>query len=111
MLSNRPFVFASGSKGRPNAILEAMAAGLPIIAKDIPGVRELRGPAGGILFPVGDVTALVKGPGRLRTELKFAQSLGREARARIDQVGLSWPASAARYSSIYRQVLAEAEKA
>jgi glycosyltransferase involved in cell wall biosynthesis len=105
------FVFASESEGRPNAILEAMASGLPILATDIPGVRELLGPRGGILFPVGDVTALVKAIGLLLNDPDLAQSLGHEARARIDQLGLSWPASAARYASIYRQVLAEAEKA
>jgi glycosyltransferase involved in cell wall biosynthesis len=35
------YVTASGAEGMSNAILEAMASGLPILANDIPGHREL----------------------------------------------------------------------
>lgn len=37
-------VHSSVSEGLPNGILEAMAAGLPVVATDIPGVREAVGP-------------------------------------------------------------------
>jgi glycosyltransferase involved in cell wall biosynthesis len=44
------------SEGCPNAVLEYMGAGLPIIGTDIPGIREIIHPENHkFLFPVGDV--------------------------------------------------------
>jgi len=37
------FAFASHNEGMPNSLLEAMAAGLPAVAFDIPAVQELDG--------------------------------------------------------------------
>jgi glycosyltransferase involved in cell wall biosynthesis len=49
------FVYGSKSEGIPNAVLEAMAAGLPVVGSDIPGIREAVGPEGAdLLVSVGD---------------------------------------------------------
>ncbi|MDO4558361.1 MAG: glycosyltransferase, partial [Planctomycetia bacterium] len=49
----------SAFEGMPNAILEAMAAGLPVVASDIPGNRDLvvHGETG-FLVPTGDAAPL-----------------------------------------------------
>jgi glycosyltransferase involved in cell wall biosynthesis len=42
------FVFPSLSEGLPGAVVEALATGLPVIASDIPGVREIAERCGGV---------------------------------------------------------------
>jgi glycosyltransferase involved in cell wall biosynthesis len=45
----------------PLAVLQARAAGLPVIATDVPGIAEIvRTPAQGRLVPVGDAEALAR---------------------------------------------------
>ena len=54
-------VFSSRSEGCPNAVLESMAAGLPIAGSDIKGIRDVVGPGGTqFLAPVGDVDSLAE---------------------------------------------------
>lgn len=56
------FLSASESEGLPNAVLEAMACGLPAFLSDITQHREIlrQCPDGGLLFPLGDVAALAE---------------------------------------------------
>lgn len=51
------FCFPSLWEGMPSALIEAMAAGLPVISSDIPAAREILGDCG-VLVPVNDVAAL-----------------------------------------------------
>jgi len=52
-------VFSSRSEGMPNGVLECMAAGLPVAATDIPGIREAVGSEGyPYLAPPGDAETL-----------------------------------------------------
>ncbi|GAB4265004.1 MAG: glycosyltransferase [Deferrisoma sp.] len=76
------FVLASLKEGLPNALLEAMAAGLPCIASDLPGTREVGGDAV-LLVPPGDAPALARAMRRLSTDAEFRGTLAREAAARV----------------------------
>ena len=52
-------VFSSRFEGVPNGVLECMAAGLPVVATDIPGIREALGDAGReYLCPPGSAECL-----------------------------------------------------
>jgi glycosyltransferase involved in cell wall biosynthesis len=66
------FCFPSVWEGMPSVLAEALTAGLPIAASDIPPNREVLGDAG-MLFPAGDeaalrgmLAALMGDPGRLQ---------------------------------------------
>jgi len=53
------FLFASNWEGLPMAVVEAMAAGLPIVATDIAALKELvQDGKNGFLCPIGDVEAM-----------------------------------------------------
>lgn len=53
------FVSSSLWEGLPTVILESMAAGVPVVATDVSGTRELvRDQVTGLLVPPGNVTAL-----------------------------------------------------
>ena len=69
----RAVVSTSLSEGMPNVALQALQAGVPFVAFDIPGHREAAqfAPHGVHLVPPGDVTALVR-------TLRDTESLGRD---------------------------------
>ncbi len=55
------FVLPSSFEGTPNALMEAMVAGVPVIATEVDGTTEVvRHGRNGYLFPAGDVAALTK---------------------------------------------------
>jgi glycosyltransferase involved in cell wall biosynthesis len=74
------FVLPSLHEGMSNAVMEAMAAGLPIVATEVGGTGELL-KGRGILVPPADPDALAEGLRRVLTEPQFAQRLVEEARA------------------------------
>lgn len=80
--SMQVFLFtASGSEQGQRAILEAMASGVPVVALDLPGVRDLvtEGEQG---FVAQDMDGLVSGLRRLMEDPELRVRLGRRARMR-----------------------------
>lgn len=75
-------VTASGKKeGLPVALMEGMAAGLPVIATDISGIPELvRHEDTGLLVPERDVAALETAVSRLHDDPDLAARLGEAGR-------------------------------
>jgi glycosyltransferase involved in cell wall biosynthesis len=53
-------VLSSDNEGTPVSLIEASAAGLPSVATDVGGVRDVVSSGTGILVPRGDVPALAK---------------------------------------------------
>jgi glycosyltransferase involved in cell wall biosynthesis len=75
------FVLPSLWEGLPYAVLEAMSAGLATVVSDGPGNPDAVGDAG-LVFPAGDVEALVSSLARLAGEPEMGRSLGEAAAAR-----------------------------
>ena len=74
------FVFPSRTEGLPNALLEAMAAAMPIVTTDVPGCRDLiEAERTGLLVPVDDAAALAAGLERILGNMEFGIRLGRAA--------------------------------
>ena len=79
------FVTPSAHADAPTAVLEAMAAGLPIVAVDSPGVRPLIADGEhGLLVPPEDAAALSGAIHRMLDEPELASRLGTAARSRAD---------------------------
>ena len=73
-------VLTSEQEGMPLVLLEAMAAGLPIVATDVPGVRATLGDAGLIVPP--EPAAIAAAIDRLAARPELRSELARKARER-----------------------------
>jgi glycosyltransferase involved in cell wall biosynthesis len=82
---------ASGDQdGLPVALLEAMAAGRPVLASDLPGLRDaIVDGESGLLFPPGDSDVLARMLRDVLTDPERAAALGRGAWERAEQYSVS----------------------
>ena len=80
------FVLASRWEGLPNVLLEAMAAGKPVVATEVGGIPELvvQGVTG-VLVPPQDVQALAHAIEGLLGDERRAQAMGAAGRERVGQ--------------------------
>jgi len=91
------FVFPSRDEGMPNAVLEAMASGLPVVASAIAGSEELVLPERtGLLVPPEDADALAKALARLIADAPLRREMGAAGRERVERQ-YSWASAATLY--------------
>lgn len=86
-------------------LIEAMAAGRPVVASDIPGYRSvLRDSVNGRLVPPDDPAALARAVTALLENPNLANALAVEGRTDVDQY--DWPTVARRVREIYLGLVA-----
>ena len=101
-------VSASYSEGRPNVVLEGLAAGVAIIATNIDGTSELiEDGQTGLLFSPGDVKGLCVCINKLYQDPALCRRLGEQGRAWIREQGLFWHNTAMAYARVFEEVIAE----
>lgn len=75
------FVLLSRWEGLPRALSQAMAAGLPVVATDVGGARELvRDGVTGFLVPPGEYRTAAEMVGRLLGDVELRRRMGLEAK-------------------------------
>ncbi|MEO7328382.1 MAG: glycosyltransferase [Minicystis sp.] len=98
-------VFASHAEGTPNGVLESMAKALPVIASDLPGIRDALGEASSRwLVPARDAEGFAE---RIRTLLAdpvLRASLGRQNQAIVAE-RFSTEQMGARTTAVIREAL------
>jgi len=93
-------------EGSPNAVLEAMAAGLPVVATDVHGLAALVvHRVTGYLVPPADKRALAAGLARLLDNPETAKQMGVAGRQRIESE-FGCQAATDRLFKFYQQLLA-----
>jgi glycosyltransferase involved in cell wall biosynthesis len=91
----------------PLSLLEAMAAGLPVVGFDIPGVRMFAAEDGhGRLVPVEDIDALSQTLAQVLRDADLRRRLARGARERVEEA-FSFDRHAAQFEQLFLDVIGQ----
>lgn len=96
------FLYPTLAEGFGFPVLEAMAAGTPVIAADIPVVAEVAG-EGALLVDPADAGAIAAAIRRVAGDPELQRDLS--ARGFVRAAGFSWDETADRTLAVYREVL------
>jgi glycosyltransferase involved in cell wall biosynthesis len=100
------FVLSSLYEGRPNVVVEAMAAGCSVLVSDINGCRELIiNEENGLFFTAGDDEQLARNIERVVSDHEFRTQLGKAARKYVIDNKLSWDGCAGGYFELFGRLL------
>lgn len=100
------FVSASLMEGHPNVVIEAAAAGCPLVLSDIPAHREFAAGDSALFASANQATALAQA--LVQSVNSREQALARAQRAQALTLPLSVQAAAQRHIEIYRSLLKQA---
>ncbi len=98
-------ILMSAQEGTPNAVLESMAAGSPVVGSDLPGIRDALGAEdfgpcdSGWLVQGGDIAGAAAALIALAADPALRRRTGAAARARIERE-FSLDAAAAGYAAL-----------
>ena len=99
-------VNASQSEEMPNVVLEAMAAGVPVVATEVGGVAEIAGDDPAIkLVPPREPQLLAAEISRLLRSSDLGKSLGEKGLDRVKRA-FSVESQAREYNSLYQELVA-----
>jgi glycosyltransferase involved in cell wall biosynthesis len=100
-------ILATNWEGFPLSILEAMRAGLPVVATEVAGIAEsVQDGVTGYLVPRGDVEVLRDRIRRLLTDADLRTRLGANGRARFEQ-HFTLPRFVQNTLAVYQEVAGE----
>ena len=92
---------------RKQAILEALASDIPVIASNIRGYREtLKGSGAALFFAPGSSADLSRVLSDLGSRASLRKSMGRAGRAFVERY--AWSRIGARVEDVYRELLSPA---
>lgn len=94
-------VLSSHYEGQPMSLIEAMAAGLPVVASDVAGIHETVGDAG-ILVPHGDAEALAEAIRRLSENEGLRKELSEKSQRRAEDFSID--ATVTGYLDVYTTI-------
>jgi len=99
------FVLPSLYEGLPNAVLEAMAAGLPVIATAVDGTPEaVLHRETGLLVKSKDSEVLADSILTLCNNEKMRKEFGEKGRLRVEE-HFSWQGEVTKFASLYKEIL------
>lgn len=100
------FVLPSRSEGRPNVVLEALAAGLPVVSTALPGIDKLVEPGvNGWRVAVDDPNGLAEAMDHAYADPQGRERRATAARESVLSGGHDWGTTGARYDSVFRGIL------
>lgn len=103
------FILPSRHEGRPNSLLEAMSTGLPCVATNLPGVREILTEECGIIIDIENPLKMAEAIFELAENPEKRKQMGENSKKKIQQLSLSWNDSASNYLKIFKGIILCAE--
>ncbi len=101
------FVLPSISEGLPNALLEAMACSVPVVATSVGGIPEvIKDGFNGILVPTRNETALSEKIVKLAKDREYMMKLGKEGRKSVES-HYSLQKQIEEFQSVYNELIIE----
>jgi len=104
---NHAHVYVSSSlhEGRPNGVLEAMAAGCCCVLSDISGHRELVGDGRGVIYSLDSSDELGRVLYGLDASRDCIAAMGQKSRQYIQDNSLTWDACAEAYAVLFDEMI------